>query len=348
MLPIGPTEWGLGSLAALGVTLRAPSLAPAGTTPRGLVAGTRASLSLPIKAPAGVDLPTTLELGVRWDPLGLDQRSTPNEHRGRTATDAADPNASPDAPRPPSDPASPASPSARPRPPGRPIPSAPPDSSTASAFVEPPPIDLVVPETPGAVLTPTRATLSRGRLKLTIDLPDTPGTYRLTTTIHGSDGVALDAATQELVPALTVRISRPLSVAYGVVSDLTLAAGASQVVPVRVANDGLLAWALPLIVNEAVVDPWLVRARPPARLVAHWLSLSVGTTTDASDAIAPVRVEPGGQTTTKLTLTAPAAAGDYLVFLDIASPLQGSLAASGLPLGQIRVTVAPPVSPAAP
>ena len=352
--PFGPTEPGPDSLAALGVTLRAPSLASAGRVPSGLVAGTRASLSLPIKAPAGVRLPPILELGVRWDPVVLDRRPSAIDLAGEAATIAPGPSASPS----PSDPGpsvlgspvppSPAASSAQPRPAGRPIPSAAPNDPTASALAEPPTIDLVAPEAPGTIVTPARATLSRGRLKLTVGMPEAPGTYRLTTTIHGFDGVAFDAATQALVPVLTVRVSQSLSVAYGVVSDLAIPAGTSKVVPVRVANDGLLAWALAPVVGEDLIDPLPARARPPARLVAHWLSLGVGTTTDANDSISPVRVDPGGEATVRLTLVAPAATGDYLVFLDIVSPLQGSLAASGVPLGQIRVTVAPPVIPVAP
>ena len=198
------------------------------------------------------------------------------------------------------------------------------------------------------MVTPARATLTRGRLKLTVGLPADPGTYRLTTTIHGADGLAFDAATQALVPVLTVRVSRPLSVAYGVVPDLTIPAGASMTVPVRVANDGILAWALPPVVGEEPIDPSLARSRPPARLVARWLPLGLGTTTDATDATTPVRVDPGSETTVQLALSAPATAGDYLVVLDIASPLNGSLAASGVAVGQIRVTVGPAATPAAP
>ena len=339
--PIGGALPGQGSLAALGVAIKAPSLAPAGPIPSGLVAGTRASLSLPVKAPAGVTLPAKLQLGVRWDPLVLDQRPPAKDVAGPAApsTSGAKPTAPASAP--------PATPSARPRPPGRPI-ASPSGDPSSSPVAEPPTIDLVAPEVPGTIVTPARATLSKGRLKLTVGLPANPGTYRLTTTIHGSDGVAFDAATQALVPVLTVRVSRPLSVAYGVVSELSVSAGASLIVPVRLANDGLLAWALPPVIGEDVIDPSVARARPPSRLVAHWLRLSPGASTDASDAMTPARVDPGGQATVGLTLTAPAAAGDYLVVLDIVSPVHGSLAATGVPIGQIRVTVGQAVSPAVP
>jgi hypothetical protein len=197
------------------------------------------------------------------------------------------------------------------------------------------------------VVTPAHAALTRGRLTLTVGLPADPGTYRLTTTVHAADGLAFDAATQALVPVLTVRVSRPLSVAYGVVPDLAIAAGASISVPVRVANDGILAWALPPVVSEDPVDPSPARSHQPSRLVARWLPLGLGTTTDAADATIPVRVDPGSETTVQLALSAPTAVGDYLVVLDIASPLNGSLAASGVAVGQIRVTVGPAATPAA-
>ncbi|MDP9481920.1 MAG: hypothetical protein M3P84_01710 [Chloroflexota bacterium] len=341
---VGPTELGPGSLAGLGVTFRAPSLASAARAPSGLVAGTKASLSLPIKAPAGVRLPQNLELGVRWDPMVVDQGPAAIDDARSGTTSAPGPSTSPA----PTEPAPSAMPSTHPRPPGRPMPIASPEDPTNSAVAPPPAIELVAPEVPGTIVTPARAKLSQGRLKLTVGLPASPGTYRLTTTVHGSDGVAYDAATQALVPVLTVKVSRPLSVAFGVVSDLTTTAGARLTIPVRLANNGLLAWALAPVVNEELIDPSVARARPPSRLVAHWVPLAVGTTSDASDATTPVRVDPGGEATVQLALTAPTTPGDYLVILDISSPLHGSLAASGVAVGQIRVNVAPAVSPAAP
>jgi hypothetical protein len=348
IVPGGPTNPDPGSPAALGVTFRAPSLVPAGPIPGGLVAGTRADLSLPIKVPAGARLPTTLALGVRWDPLVLDRDPGATDTPDPTAASAPGPKTSPTASPAPTVPAPSGTPNADPRPRGRPVPSFAPDDPTGLPLPEPPTIDLIAPESPGSAVTPARAALGHGRLKLTVDLPDEAGTYRLTTTVHGPDGVAFDSATQALVPVLTVRISRPLSVAYGVVPDLTIPAGASLAVPVRVANDGMLTWALPPVADEDVVELSRTRTRPPARLVARWLSLGMGTTTDATDATIPVRVDPGAESIVQLTLVAPEAAGDYLVLLDVASPLYGSLAASGVAIAQIRVTVGPATTPGAP
>jgi hypothetical protein len=160
--------------------------------------------------------------------------------------------------------------------------------------------------------------------------------------------VAFDGPTQAMVPVLKIRISRPLSVAYGVARDLTIPAGSSLTVPVRVANDGSVAWAVAPVVGEDLVDPLVARSHQPARLVARWLSLGPATTEDLPEAITPVRVDPGSQATVQLTLTAPSRAGDYLVVLDIASPLHGSLAATGVAVGQIRVTVGPATTPEEP
>ena len=344
--PIGSTDPGLASLAALGVTFGTPSLVPAGPTPAGLVAGSRVTLSLPIKAPSGVRLPTGLELGLRWDPLVLDPRPSTAGGAGDPA-EGGSPSPGPSAGTTGPEPSASTAPSGDPRPPGRPVPSPGPDS-TRAGLGEPPAIALVVPEALGTMITPARAKLTRSRLRLTAALPTDSGTYRLTTTVHGSDGLAFDAATQALVPVLTVRVSRPLSVAYGVVPDLAMTAGTNLVLPVRLVNDGIVDWALPPIASDDLIDPMLARSRPPARLVARWVALGLGTTADTTDSTTPLRLDPGSETTVQLTLTAPTAAGDYLVVLDVASPLHGSLAASGVAVGQIRVTVEPGTIPAAP
>jgi hypothetical protein len=183
-------------------------------------------------------------------------------------------------------------------------------------------------------------------LQLSVQLPSLAGTYRLVTTIHGADGIAFDAATQVLVPVMTVRVSRPLSAAYGVVSSLRLPAGAATILPVRVVNDGTLAWADPIPVPEAFIEPGLLRAHPRARLVGHWVSLGVGDRLDdPSDLTVAIDIPPGREATLLLALIVPGAPGDYLLALDVNSPRHGSLAALGVPLGQVRVTVEPAATP---
>jgi hypothetical protein len=335
-LPIGggAVEPPVPSLASLGVTFRSPGLVAAGAVPTGLVAGTSVNLSLPVKVPSGVSLPDQLELGVRWDPLTLD---TGGSASSGTSSTGPTPGPSP-------------TPSASPTPRGRPVPDAVPSPTPAT---EPPTVDPVAPEVLGSVVTPVRALLYRGRLLATLQLPATPGTYRLVTTVHGADGVAFDAATQALVPAVAVRVSRPLSAAFGVVPTLTVEAGAGVSLAVRVVNDGAVAWADrpdPAALSEEVLDPRVTRAHPSARLVARWVPLATAgpEAPVPLEASASVAVDPGSQQTVRLALVAPAVPGSYLLVLDIDSPLHGSLAASGVGPGQVRVTVQPAATPEAP
>lgn len=321
------------SLASLGVTFRTPGLVAAGTIPSGLVAGTRANLSLPVKLPAGVSLPDRLELGVRWDPLSIDTGGSGSSGSSAGPTPSPSP-----------------TPSASPTPRGRPVPG---DLPAPTPATEPPGIEPVAPEVLGSVVTPVRALLYRGRLLATLQLPATPGTYRLVTTVHGADGVAYDGATQSLVPAVAVRVSRPLSVAFGVVPNLSVEAGARVSLAVRVVNDGVVAWADrpdPTALPEDVLDPRVSRAHPSARLIARWVPLATAgpDTPGPLEASASVAVDPGSQLTVQLALVAPAVPGSYLLVLDIDSPLHGSLAASGVVPGQVRVTVEPAATPEAP
>ena len=337
-LPIGDrtTESPVRSLATLGVTFRAPGLVAAGATPTGLVAGTRANLILPVKTPTGVSMPDQLALGVRWDPLEIDTT-------GPAVSGAAggDPSPSPSS-----------TPSPSPSPRSRPDPGALP-SGTPDPAIQPPGIDPIAPEVLGSVVTPVHALLYHGRLLVTLELPDAAGTYRLVTTVHGADGVAFDGATQALVPAIVVRVSPALSVAFGVVPVLTVEAGARIALPVRVANDGALAWAdRPDSVSSSMdaLDPRLTRAHPSARLVARWVPLETSgpETPGRLEASTSLAVDPGSQLTVQLALVAPAVPGPYLLLLDVDSPLHGSLAAAGAAPGQVRVTVVPAATPAVP
>ncbi len=298
------------SLAALGVTVRPPDLVPA-TTASGLVAGTQARLALPITIPPGIERARHFTLGVRWQPITVD----------------AVPNATTSPP-----PTGPPALSASPMPPPQ-----------ASLTPNAPDIDLVVPEAPAALVTAGQARLTHGHLVLTVDLPDAPGRYRLVTTIHDSDGIAFDGPSQALIPALTVRVSAPASVAYGVVPRLTLAAGSRTLLSVRLANDGRLGWADPPFFDRERFEP----ADPPApHLVARWVSLaSSGTGVTDSVTGAVPRLEPNEQATVTLAVSAPTEPGSYLLVLDLVSPLHGSLAATGVPSAQIAVTVEPAAGP---
>ena len=65
------------------------------------------------------------------------------------------------------------------------------------------------------MLASAPAVWGHGGLDVAIDLPAEPGRYRLTTTIHDAQDVALDAPTQALVAVLIVQVSRPVSVTRG-------------------------------------------------------------------------------------------------------------------------------------
>ena len=220
-------------------TFRRPAPGAGGLQPSGLVAGSRATLQPPVTVPKDATLPAGVEVGVRWDPVVL--AATPlgppapgtSGIAGRGAAGRARPR------RP-----GPGPGVASPSPHGRPVPSSSP--APGPTATEPPAIQSVAPEVAGGVVTPASAKLVRSRLRLSVALPATPGLYRLVVTVHGSDGVAYDAATQALIPALE-RPSQPAAV-----GRLRRGAGIGRPgrrcqldLPVRVANDGGVAWAAP-------------------------------------------------------------------------------------------------------
>jgi len=295
------------SLAAFGARVSAPVLTPAapGT---GLVAATRARLMLPIRLAAGFRLPDGVQLGVRWQPI------PPGLTTGRRPRSSLDP-----------------------------PPAAPGEDSVPGAA--PPAIELVVPETPAGLVTVIPARHIRGRLTVTVDLPAEPGRYRLVTTIHRVDGVAFDATSQELIPALSVKVSPPLSVAYGVAPALSVAALSAIELPVRLANDGAMPWADSPLANEDIRGPRSTY-RPGPQLVARWLPLGLDASRIADPAIANApRLSPGQEATVDLSVVAPSEPGEYLLVIDLLSPLHGSLAAAGAPPAGVRIGVYPAPAP---
>jgi hypothetical protein len=143
---------------------------------------------------------------------------------------------------------------------------------------------------------------------------------------------------------LSIRVSAPLSVAYGVASAIGLAAGSSGVLPVRLANDGSSAWSLPPLTPD---DRPGGMFRPAPLLVGRWIPLSAGASTlpDPVEETTPV-VAPGTEAVVGLELTAPAEPGTYLLVVDLVIPIHGSMAAVGVPAAQVIVTVGgPPAGP---
>ena len=201
-----------------------------------------------------------------------------------------------------------------------------------------------MPEKAGEVIAPVPAKrLRSGGISVTVTVPASPGLYRLVATVHRPDGVAYDAATQALVPALVVRVTGPLTATYGVPATATAGGGAPFTLNVRVSNLGRSAWghaAQVHSVGAAEIEP-----AQRATLVARWVDLggaAAGPTVPAgpvASAFLPAGLAPGASANIDFLLSAPLAAGEYLLILDVVDPTTGSLAAAGVPPGIVRVTV---------
>ena len=168
------------------------------------------------------------------------------------------------------------------------------------------------------------------------------------TTIHLPSGVAYDAATQDLLTPLIVRVGAPVSVAYGSPPSVSMTAGSPAVVPVRVVNTGKAEW-------QREVRGWFTNHQP-ASLIATWLSPNGLPVPGSVETYLSVdETMPGAGTSVLVSLVAPATAGHYLLVLDVVSPEHGALSALGSAPGIVRVTAAPalvqalaPTAPPAP
>ena len=212
-----------------------------------------------------------------------------------------------------------------------------PSPSASSGPGSAPSISSVVPETPGEVVATVPATVVAGMLVASVSLPDAPGRYRLRTTVHDSGGIALDATTEERIASLAVRVSPPVSVAFGVSGDLIVAAGSRTILPVRVANDGARPWSEPS--SSAGGSGTQAESDPPSLVMAMWVAVGAGVDTSGLLTAAEVRLRPGEEATIELPLIAPDHPGRFLVLLDLMSPTFGSLATAGVIPTPIRVEV---------
>ncbi len=307
------------TLAGLGVTFGAPDLT---TTP---TAGSKTTLRLPVASDAAALLPAELMVGTRWDRLDAGAPVDPT-------TGAGAPSPSP----------SPTSGSAT----GGTGTATVGDDDPGTTAADDPAIDLVVPEQAGEIVAPVRATrLPTGGIAVPVAVPSTPGLYRLVATIHQPDGVAYDAETQALVPALVVRVTGPLAATYEAPPTATAAAGTAFTIKVRVTNLGLSAWGLPAEVDRVrgtVTEPAMPAM--PATVVARWVDLdAVGAPASPAGSVGnsnlPAVFAPGASVDVDVPLTAPSTPGGYLLVLDVVDPVVGSLAAAGVPPGIVRVTV---------
>jgi hypothetical protein len=188
---------------------------------------------------------------------------------------------------------------------------------------------------------------TKAGISVPVRVPAKPGLYRLVGTIHGKDGVAYDAATQTLMPALIVRVTGPLTAAYDAPPAVYAAPGAAIQVPVGVTNLGAAAWGAPAV-NHRVGDAENEPARR-ATIVARWVTLGdavAGAPAAEGRAILPAGLAPGASSSVVFGLTAPTKAGEYLLIIDVISPRSGSLAGAGVPPGIVRVTISGAAAPA--
>jgi hypothetical protein len=329
------------SLVGLGVTFGAPDLT---TTP---TAGSATRLVLPVAKEAQALLPSKLMIGTRWDRLegSPDGSATSNDAAaaggpGASGTPSGASGNLPSASAGPSASASP-SPSSAPAASGAPTASGFPTSPGSAPAANPP--DLVLPEVPGEVVAPRRAThLKTGGYSVPVRVPTEPGLYRLVATVHDADGLAYDAATQALIPALVVRVTGTSTASWSVAATANATAGRSFAIPVSVSNLGSQAWGH----GAGAPGPGGGAAEllPASRAIvtASWVPLSAigaNATGTSGSAVLPAGLAPGKTASVQFVLTAPAARGAYLLVFDVVDPDVGSLAALGVPPGIVRVTV---------
>jgi hypothetical protein len=333
------------SLASTGIRLGTPAF-------RDLpAAGTGARLDVPFKIKDRTALPNGVQASVRWDPI--DVQVVPVEPATEVTPE----------PVPPEAPAASADPDASVVPDGartgahRPTrvpttvdagPDAPvtvPDPPAVTPRLDAPPDDLglVVPEQVGDVVAPAPIKFTKKQVVVPVVLPTTPGRYRLTISLHDGDGVAYDATTQAMLPSLIVRVTGDFDGSISAVQTARLTAGSVAELGVRVANLGQTAWgaaAIPPASNLSGFVPAKV-----ASIVGRWVPLTTGAELPADpsqqtvSADLPIGLAPGATAEATLEVTAPTAPGDYLLVLDVVTPDEGSLIATGVSPTLVRVTV---------
>lgn len=317
--PIEPT------LAGAGVDIGGASLAAPPT------ASSKTNLVFTLQAADPSVVPSSLMVGVRWDALDKPTSVAP---AGPDPVPAHSPPPSKPSPAPGTGPSG----SENVAPPA----ASPPPQVTTD------PIDLVTPEVLGEVVAPVAATRKGDKVTVPVRIPSAPGLYRLVGTIHGPDGVAYDAATQALMPALIVRVTGPLTAVYDAPETAFVTAGQSFDLAASVSNLSSSAW------GRAAVDHRIGGAEEQpaerATFVARWVDILGSNATPAPEgtAVLPAALAPGATAHSVFRLTAPKAPGDYLVLIDVLVPRTGSLALSGVSPAIVRVTVSPAAATPAP
>lgn len=327
--PIGPPAEP--SLTGTGVKLGAPDVADLTS------AGASVELAIPFKLPKGKALPKGLQASARWDPIDVavvpadpasevepGAESAPGSDAEATTPGAGSPRRpSVDAGTPDAAPAEPA-----------PIEIAAPEGG----------VDLVVAERVGDVVAPVAIKVDKKAMRVPVALPDAPGRYRLTITLHDAEGVAYDAATQALVSPLSVRVTGDFDGAIVAAATAELTAGTEASLAVKVANLGLVAWGHGPITSA---EPDGDDPAEAATVIGRWIPLSSGAVLPIDEAAResrahlPIGLAPGVTVDASLALTVPSVPGQYLLLLDVVTPERGSLVASGLEPALVRVTVLP-------
>ena len=98
--------------------------------------------------------------------------------------------------------------------------------SASPAPIDPPDVNLVVPEQLGSVVTLAPAARTGKGLNVGVTYPSAPGLYRLVMTLHDAAGVAYDAPTQSELRSVIVHVGGLYSAAFGAPSSLALGTGA--------------------------------------------------------------------------------------------------------------------------
>jgi hypothetical protein len=199
--------------------------------------------------------------------------------------------------------------------------------------------DLVQAEQEATVVEPRATKLTKKFVSMPVRLPTAPGLYRLQVTLHDAEGVAYDAATQALVPAVLVRVVGEFDARVLATASATLESGSEVPLDVRVANLGRAAWGHRAV--ESDLDPDGGLKPVAAEVVGHWVALS-GTNPKIPEAVSvplPAGLQTGATADATLPLTVPRQPGEYLLILDIVTPERGSLASLGVAPTLVRVTV---------
>jgi hypothetical protein len=204
-------------------------------------------------------------------------------------------------------------------------------------------LDLVAAEQTGALVAPAALKIGKSNLSMGVNLPTTPGRYRLTITLHDRDGVAFDEATQALLPTMLVRVTGDPDGAVLAAPSNTLAAGTHVSLPVRVVNLGTAAWGHERM--QSTKDPDRSTPAVAADLVGHWVALGGGAVLTIPGEVSmrlPPGLQPSQETDAALAIDVPTVPGDYLLLLDVITPEHGSLTAVGVAPTIVRVKVVAP------